>query len=143
MVHLVLPSIVFFGFGQLIFSYYTFVFLSLFRPILKVLHKHACFLAWLSSSVVLMLWASLLFCCCTLMFPRLTLYVFFVVMVRLHCILRRISLPCRASWMVCMVYFGLPSAVDACSWRLAWPKQEQNMMSVNVLAFIDLIFGAP
>ena len=43
----------------------------------------------------------------------------FVVMVRLHCILRRISLPCRASWMVCMVYFGLPSAVDACSWRLA------------------------
>ena len=44
---------------------------------------------------------------------------FFVVMVRLHCVLRRISLPCRASWMVCMVYFGLPSAVDACSWRLA------------------------
>ena len=43
----------------------------------------------------------------------------FVVMVRLHCILRRISLSCRASWMVCMVYFGLPSAVDACSWRLA------------------------
>ena len=52
----------------------------------------------------------------------------FVVMVRLHCVLRRISLPCRASWMVCMVYFGLPSAVDACSWRLAWPKQEQNMV---------------
>ena len=67
----------------------------------------------------------------------------FVVMVRLHCILRRISLPCRASWMVCMVYFGLPSAVDACSWRLAWPKQEQNMVSVNVLAFADFIFGAP
>ena len=42
----------------------------------------------------------------------------FVVMVRLHCVLRRISLSCRASWMVCMVYFGLPSAVDACSWRL-------------------------
>ena len=42
----------------------------------KVLHKHACYVAWLSSSVVLMLWVSFLFCCCTLMFPRLTLYVF-------------------------------------------------------------------
>ena len=68
---------------------------------------------------------------------------FFVVMVRIHCILRRISLSCRASWMVCMVYFGLPSAVDACSWRLAWPKQEQNMLSVNVLACCEAIFGAP
>ena len=68
-------------------------------------------------------------CCC------------FVVMVRLHCVLRRISLPCRASWMVCMVYFGLPSAVDACSWRLAWPKQEQNMVSVNLLAALKLSLG--
>ena len=110
---------------------------------MKVLHFHACYLAWLLASVVLMLWVSFLFCCSTLMFPRLTLYVFFVVMVRLHCILRRISLPCRASSMVCMVYFGLPSAVDACSWRLAWPKQEQNMVSVILLAFREAVFGAP
>ena len=40
------------------------------------------------------------------------------VMVRLHCILRRVSLSCRASWMVRIVYFGPPSPVDACSWRL-------------------------
>ena len=107
----------------------TPLFLTLMPGLkMNILIFHACYVAWLSSSVVLMLWVSFLFCCCTLTFPRLTLYVFFVVMVRLHCVLRRISLPCRASWMVCMVYFGLPSAVDACSWRLAWPKQKQNMV---------------
>ena len=43
----------------------------------------------------------------------------FLVMVGTHCILRRISLSCGASWMVCMVYFGLPSAVAVCSWPLS------------------------
>ena len=130
--------------GQLIFSYYTLVFaidawakheVFVFSCMLSCLLVGVRGVEALGFVVILLLFSyassfnAICFC--------------FVVMVRLHCVLRRISLPCRASWMVCMVYFGLPSAVDACSWRLAWPKQEQNMLSVNVLACSEASFGAP
>ena len=130
-------------FGQLIFSYYTLVFaIDAWAK-----NEGFAFPCMLSCLVVgVRGFDALGFVFILLLYSYVSSFnaiCFFVVMVRLHCILRRISLSCRASWMVCMVYFGLPSAVDACSWRLAWPKQEQNMVSVNVLACSEAIFGAP